>query len=577
MTPRFRFLAPLCAVALALAAARAQDVVPFGSSQQSALVARALREWTAAFEQGRLGARAVLQRGVERQPAYVAPARAAGYVTERDETNITHTEALQKLMQHAEKRPDGELGAALLGIAAIGLEGAFLDRDAIELRELGHAALLRVDEPRVWSMLLRAAAGDRMLLGSQGGVDGRADAPVAPGPARRVAALRLLAARGRPAWRATIEDALTDVDPRVRLGAAEALAAPWRVEAMRAVAGALAAERHPVVSQALVRLVLDARKQPPEDVDEEALDLLVTEALARFGRCGWRTDMDLLDLVEAFPRKAHVPLLIDALTGAARAPDKLVGAVNKSASPLLRQRLVELLRAMTGAIVAGDTAPGWREFWAREGERVVVPDPLVVQRDEGTRATFYGVPVAGGETAFLIDVSGSMGDDVDDAAMRQRRLAPTRLTAAKEQLLQAAQAMPPGATMQIYTFAEQAKAWTPTPITPTPQSLRSLTELLSRLRAHGGTDLHAGLAQALQVEARRFGEPTAAMIDELFVLSDGVPTVGDMQDAEPLLREVREANKYAKVRIHCVFTGDGRGADLLRALAAQNGGVFVQR
>ena len=103
MTPRLRFLAPLCAIVLALAAARAQDVVPFGSPQQSALVARALREWTSAFEQGRLGARAVLQRGVERQPAYVAPARAAGYVTERDETNITHAEALQKLMQHAER------------------------------------------------------------------------------------------------------------------------------------------------------------------------------------------------------------------------------------------------------------------------------------------------------------------------------------------------------------------------------------------------------------------------------------------------------------------------------------------
>lgn len=40
---------------------------------------------------------------------------------------------------------------------------------------------------------------------------------------------------------------------------------------------------------------------------------------------------------------------------------------------------------------------------------------------------------------------------------------------------------------------------------------------------------------------------------------------------------VREANKYARIRIHCVFTGEGDGADLLRQLAAENGGVFVQR
>ena len=69
----------------------------------------------------------------------------------------------------------------------------------------------------------------------------------------------------------------------------------------------------------------------------------------------------------------------------------------------------------------------------------------------------------------------------------------------------------------------------------------------------------------------------AAKIDELFVLSDGQPTVGVVTDTEALLRLVREANKYSQIRIHCVFTGTGSGAALLRSLAEQNGGVFVQR
>jgi hypothetical protein len=50
-----------------------------------------------------------------------------------------------------------------------------------------------------------------------------------------------------------------------------------------------------------------------------------------------------------------------------------------------------------------------------------------------------------------------------------------------------------------------------------------------------------------------------------------------VQDAETLLQLVREANKYAHVRINAVFTGTGKGADLLRQLAEQNDGVFVQR
>jgi hypothetical protein len=52
-----------------------------------------------------------------------------------------------------------------------------------------------------------------------------------------------------------------------------------------------------------------------------------------------------------------------------------------------------------------------------------------------------------------------------------------------------------------------------------------------------------------------------------------------VQEADELLEMVREANKYTKVRIHCVFTGQagGKGSELLRQLAEQNGGVFVQR
>jgi Mg-chelatase subunit ChlD len=104
-----------------------------------------------------------------------------------------------------------------------------------------------------------------------------------------------------------------------------------------------------------------------------------------------------------------------------------------------------------------------------------------------------------------------------------------------------------------------------------------LTELLSRLRPHGGTNLYDGLAKALQLGELKFGEQSETKIDELFVLSDGEPTAGEVRDTDGLLQIVREANKYAKVRIHTIFTGEGNGSDLLKRLAEENGGVFVQR
>ena len=146
-----------------------------------------------------------------------------------------------------------------------------------------------------------------------------------------------------------------------------------------------------------------------------------------------------------------------------------------------------------------------------------------------------------------------------------------------QQLLLAAQALPPGTTLRVFTFADEAKAWTPEPVAPTAANLRALTELLSRMRAHGGTDLHQGLVAALGLRDRRFGELAATPIDELFVLSDGEPTAGAVRDPEEILRLVRTANVYLKARIHCVFAGKGEGAEFLRKLAVENGGVFVQR
>jgi hypothetical protein len=565
-----------------LATAPAQKIVE-GSPEQQAWVATAIREWVADFEQGRLGSKGLLRRGGHLQPRYVAPARKAQRLDDVDEERITHLDALQKLLFYAEQHATPELADAVLGVAAIGLEGRFLDHDALQVRELGHWSLHRLDAQPAWFLVLRAAAGERVPVLSAlraGPADGPDAQGLVVGPARRVAALHLIGRKNWPVFRSTLEAALADAEPRVRLAAAEAMAPPWRIDGVLRTAQALARERHPVVSQALVRLLLRMLQQPPEELDGERREILVGGAMQQFGRCGWRTDMDLLDLVERFPQKAAVPALIAALDLELRTPDALVTAINKRASPMLRDRAGSLLRAMTGALIAVDDAPAWREFWAREQGRIVVPERLATQREHGTRAQFFGVPVTGGSIAFLIDTSGSMDEAPGGGPTtgpRGRNEAKTRLDAAKEQIVLAVQAMLAESQYQVLTFASEARTWTSTPVKPSSNSTRSLTELLGRLRAHGGTNLFEGLATALQFEQRRYADATSPTIDELFVLSDGEPTAGAVQQADELLRLVREANQYTKVRIHCVFTGAGKGADLLRSLAEQNGGVFVQR
>ncbi|HEB53608.1 MAG TPA: VWA domain-containing protein [bacterium] len=569
-------VAALCVPALVPAQIERRDV-----REQQHLAASAIRQWVADFEVGRLGPRGGLHASPRLQPRYMQTARHGGFFEGLRLDRLNHLDTLQKLLFFAERHPSVELTDAVLDVAATRICSALFDRDAFELRELGHWTLMRCEDQATWYQILRTAAGERLPVLRDLRPEEASEQAVTEGPGRRVAALRLLGQRGLPVFRSTLEAAMVDADPRVRLAAAEAIQPPWKVALVRRIGRVLAQERHPVVSQALVRLLFRMMKRPPADMSRDERMATITGAIEQFGRCGWRTDMDLLDLVEQWPTKAAIPKLIEALDLSISSPDALVSAVNKRASPLLRERAGMLLRAMTGALVPIDDPDAWRRFWAQEQDNIVVPDRLPQQVPEGTRTTFFGVPVTGASIAFLIDTSGSMDDAPAGkgpiTGPRRTRTPRTRLEAAKAQLALAVQAMPPESQFFLLTFADDARTWTRQPIRPGKRAARSVTGLLSRLHAKGGTNLYAGLVAALEVEGRSFGSDALPKIDELFVLSDGEPTAGEVQDADEMLAIVRHANKYAKVRINTVFTGAGEGSDLLRRLAEENGGVFVQR
>ncbi|MGK0265646.1 MAG: hypothetical protein ACI8UD_004311, partial [Planctomycetota bacterium] len=573
------FTATVCIQMTAVGQADGTPGKDLAEAQQ--LTAAAIQEWMDDFSRGRIGPRGALRTGARLQPRYMAHAKRAGHLRDKDLDRLNHLDALQKLLFFAEKNPSPELGEAVLSVASAGLDRSFLDRDAFELREAGHWTLMRMENQGIWFQLLRAAAGERVPVFDQLRTREKKEEEVSVGPARRVAALRLLGQRGLPVFRSTLEAALIDQDPRVRLAAAESIRPPWKAATVKRVGFAMQRDRHPVVSQALVRLLFQMLKRPPRDLTPEVRESVVSGAFAQMGLAGWRTDMDLLDLVEAYPHKSAIPKLIEALDLNIKSPDALVSAVNNQASPLLRQRAGQLLRAMTGALVPIEDPDAWRAFWAKEQNNIVVPERLAKADPNGTTVKFFGVPVTGTSIAFLIDTSGSMDSAPagkgPTTGLRRTRVARTRLEAAKEQLVLAAQVMAPASQYYLLTFADKAKTWTRQPIRPDRGSTRSLTGLLSRLNARGGTNLYAGLIAALETEGRTYGDKALPKIDELFLLSDGDPTSGDVRDTESICEMVKLANRYAKIRINTVFTGSGKGAALLRRLADENGGVFVQR
>src|SRR5262245_4204804 len=172
-------------------------------AEVSSAVAEAIREWVSEYEHDKFGPKGLLRSGAQLQPRYLEAARRAERVTQNDFERCTHLDMLQKLLFYAESQPSAELADAVLGLAATGLGGTFLDHEALMLRELGHWCLMRMDDQHAWWLVLRAAAGER-VLGIGGETKEATDENgLTVGPARRVAALRLIGSKGLPVFRGT--------------------------------------------------------------------------------------------------------------------------------------------------------------------------------------------------------------------------------------------------------------------------------------------------------------------------------------------------------------------------------------
>jgi hypothetical protein len=532
---------------------------------------RILVHWAAAFDDGEIeigaapkGATASIYEDIS----------LPGIGTVILETN--HMSLLQKLLFKAEDEARVDVAWAVLHLAAAGFTKSLFDPAAVQVRDISHWTLMRMDSDAVWAFLMEAASGEpsRTVPDLQ---------PDAVPPARQAAAIRLLGAGNRDVFRVPLESRLTATDPRIRLAAAEAIGHMRRPESVGVIGRALGSERHPVVAQALVHCL--ERLLAGDGLDVVVREQSVVSALRALRRAGWRTDMALVGLAAEYPNRGVISPLIDLLESVI--DDELVRAVNEHASPRLRQEAWSTLCALTGAILPADQPEAWREFWEAEKDRIEIRKRNKPKTQ--TRASFFGIPVTGQEIAFVIDTSLSMRKLVDkpaDTSRRtrrrfRRRAAPvdnrwSRLDAASDQLMTAVQSMEDTSRYRLITFADEVRR-TRRPVRPTPSTRRSLTEALGKLRPNGGTNLYGALFESLGAEQAVFGQQSAYEVDEIFLLSDGEPTAGAVEDKDTILRLVEELNRYQNIRINTVFTGTGVGAEFLRKLAEQNGGVFVQR
>jgi hypothetical protein len=443
--------------------------------------------------------------------------------------------------------------------------------------------------------MARAAAMGATAVAAAAFIAGRAApeaAAVPPSPADRLDELRRLDAEDAAALRANARS----VRPLVRtaLGkekdpAARALAARIYLRldggaAAAEVLAAMAAERDPDgergLAQAWSAASDDAARRALADAAADPRDerraALAAEALGALpGGSGLD---DLLAVVGGpcpWPAASGACLALGAIRER-RALEALVARV-RHPDPCVRASARESLVRLTGEDLGTD--PGaWERWWDGAGEGFEFPDlakapprPAAPEdpsrrttdrRADGrpTHARFFGLELRGPRVAFVIDSSQSMW-----GPRRER---------AEAELVAAVKGLPTSATFAVILFNERVWWFRDAPLPARPQEKLDLVRFLPEQETKSYTNIYDALEEALGLlGAGPSARSPAPGLDEVVLLSDGVPNRGKLRDEDRIVEAIAALNA-GRVRIHTVSLGPPT-TKLLERLAATNGGRSV--
>ncbi len=264
-----------------------------------------------------------------------------------------------------------------------------------------------------------------------------------------------------------------------------------------------------------------------------------------------------------------------------------------------------------------DDPAQWRSWWERAKDRyVLLSDEEIAKRradrnvtnleyrSERKEASFLGVDTPSQRVIFVIDVSGSMEEEVVDRELFRERgfVQFGKLDIVREELLRTIDGLEGHVRFNILAFASEVDPWRKSLAPANALNRRSAIDFVKKLDPIGGTasgelasaglvgssglekgrtNTYAALCAALGVsEAEALGTATESArgvksdVDTIFFLSDGRPSVGELVDPDDILVAVLQLNQFRRVTIHTIAIGEFQ-KDFMFDLAGKNGGVFV--
>jgi hypothetical protein len=184
-----------------------------------------------------------------------------------------------------------------------------------------------------------------------------------------------------------------------------------------------------------------------------------------------------------------------------------------------------------------------------------------VDSEERTGASFWGLPIVSRRVVFVLDTSGSMLAKFNMAS-KYGATEGTRLSAAKAQLIAALRMLPDGTLFNIITFDTRGDRWKDEMVVLGDATRVESRKWVEGLRTRGATNVFDALDKAFALKD----------VDTIYLLSDGQPVGGKIDDPLLLRDEIKAWNSTRRIPIHAISLGGD--VALLRRLAEDSGGVF---
>lgn len=260
----------------------------------------------------------------------------------------------------------------------------------------------------------------------------------------------------------------------------------------------------------------------------------------------------------------QAPLQLEAIEILARAPVEsdvryLIDVVG-SAEGRVQSDAVALLQTITGYRIGAD-ARSWRYFFVKHET-----DGTPFKRDSGPQEashqtlSYMGIPIQGERIVFVLDASGSMNAPL---AERTRESRGQRAVSELSELLPR---LPMQAAFDIVFFESTISGFGGGRlVNRADKRIEAAHSWLEGRSFDGGTNLFGGLEEAFRRKD----------VEEIILLTDGMPSAGEVQDTHRILAWVQRWNRWRKVRISTIGLSAPRQADgFLSRLAEQNRGVY---